>query len=328
MTKPSILTGCQATSEQLHIGNYFGAVLPLIQMQNQDIYNVWLFVADLHSITKVLSIKDNYPYDQWTRNLIKLYCASGVDLTKTVVFKQSDVPAHFQLERILACYTHIGFMQRMHAYKDAEAKKELNLMSIGTMNYPILMAADILLYDIDIVPVGKDNQQHMEYCADVAAKFNHRYGSVFKVPKFQVSAEIGEIPGIDGRKMSKSYNNFLGMLDTPDILRKKINKITTTDLLPEDPKDPDSCNVYQIIKLFLTETEKDTLRKQYQAGGMSYKYVKDYLYEKLTGFLDPIQKKFHDIDDSFVDNLLIQNAKMANEVANTKIQQIYKAIGY
>lgn len=328
MTKPSILTGCQATSEQLHIGNYFWAIKPLIEMQNEDKYNVWLFVADLHSITKVLSIKENHPYADWTRNMIKLYLASGVDFEKTIVYKQSDVPAHFQLEWILACYTHIGFMQRMHAYKDAENKKELNLMSIGTMNYPILMAADILLYDIDIVPVGKDNQQHMEYCADVAAKFNHRYGPTFKVPKFQVSSEIGEVPGIDGRKMSKSYNNFLGMLDTPEILRKKVNKIATSDLLPEDSKDPDTCTVYQIIKLFLTDEEKNNLRSQYLAGGMSYKFVKDYLYEKLIEFITPIQTKYAEISDEYVDVLLAKNAKITNEVANTKIEQIYKAIGF
>lgn len=326
MTKKTILTWCQATSEQLHIGNYFGAIKPLIELQDQNIYDVWLFVADVHSITKVLNLKENNPYDLWTRNLIKLYLASGVDLSKTVVFRQSDVPAHFQLEWVLACYTHIGFMQRMHAYKDAENKKQLNLMSIWTMNYPILMAADILLYDIDIVPVGKDNQQHMEYCADVAQKFNHRYGSTFKVPWRQVSKEIGEVPGTDGRKMSKSYNNFLGMLDSPEVLRKKVNKILTTDLLPEDPKDPDTCNVYNIVKLFLTDDERQDLRTKYTAGGMSYKYVKDLLYEKIIGFLWPIQERFAHITDQEVDDLLAKNAIIANQVANKKMLQVYKAI--
>lgn len=326
--KPTILTGLQATSDQIHIANYFAAVEPVIAMQRQDIYNLWLFVADLHSITKVLSIRENHPYDTWTRNLIKIYLASGVDMEKTVVFKQSDVPAHFQLERILSCYTHIGFMQRMHAYKDAEAKGELNLMSMGSMSYPILMASDILLYDVDVVPVGKDNQQHMEYCADVAQKFNYRYGTTFTVPKWQVSAEIGEIPGIDGRKMSKSYNNYLGMLDSPEVLRKKVNKILTTDLLPEDPKDPDTCNVFQIIKIFLNKDEQDNLKMKYRAGGMSYKFVKDYLYEKLTDFLSPIQEKYHSIPDEYVTHLLSKNAEVANDVANAKIQQVYKAIGF
>lgn len=326
--KPSILTWLQATSSQFHIGNYFGAVKPLIDLQNQNIYDVRLFVADLHTITKVLGIKENYPYKERIYNTIKLYIACGVDLEKTIVFRQSDVPAHFQLERILSCYTHIGFMERMHSYKDAKAKWELNLMSMWTMSYPILMAADVILYDIDIVPVWKDQQQHLEYCADVAAKFNHRYWPVFKIPKRQISAEIGEIPGIDGRKMSKSYNNFLGMLDSPEVLRKKINKVVTSDLLPEDVKDPDTCNVYQIIKIFLNEDEKNNLRSQYLAGGMSYKFVKDYLYEKVTEFVVPIQAKYAEISDEYVDNLLAKNAKIANEVANTKIQQIYKAIGF
>lgn len=257
---------------------------------------------------------------------MKLYIASGVDLTKTIVFRQSDVPAHFQLEWILTCYTHIGFMQRMHAYKDAENKKQLNLMSIWSMNYPILMAADILLYDIDIVPVGKDNQQHMEYCADVAQKFNHRYGDTFKVPWRQISKEIWEIPGTDGRKMSKSYNNYLGMLDSPEVLRKKINKILTTDLLPEDPKDPDSCNVYNIVKLFLTEGEGQDLRSKYVSWGMSYKYVKDLLYEKIVWFLWPIQERFYNISDSEIEQLLKTNAIKANEVANNKISEVYRTI--
>lgn len=205
----TILTGLQATSDQIHVGNYFGSVKQLIDDMNKPDIQFRLMVVDLHSITKVLSLKENYPYSRRTYNLIKLYIACGVDLEKTVIFKQSDVPGHAQLERILACYTHIGFMQRMHAYKDAENKKELNLMSIGSMNYPILMAADILLYDADIVPVGKDQQQHVEYCVDTAQKINHRYGPVFKIPKRSIPEEVGEVPGIDGRKMSKSYNNYL-----------------------------------------------------------------------------------------------------------------------
>jgi len=163
---------------------------------------------------------------------------------------------------------------------------------------------------------------------DIAQKFNHRYGEIFQIPQWQISEEVGEVPGIDGRKMSKSYNNFLGMLDTPEILRKKVNKIMTTDLLPQDPKDPDTCNVYQIIKLFLTDSEKSELRSTYQAGGMSYKYVKDYLYEKLISFLGPIQEKYAQIDDSYVHELLAKNAVIANEAANQKIKQVYQAIGF
>lgn len=192
--KQRILTACQATSDQLHIGNYFGAIKPMMEAMKDPNKEFFLFVVDLHSITKIQTMKVNPDYALWIRNLAKLYIASGMDLSRTMIFKQSDVPAHTQLTWVLSCFTHIGFMQRMHGYKDAEAKNELNLMSIGSMNYPILMAADILLYDVDIVPVGQDNQQHIEYCADVAQKFNTRYGETFKVPKFQVSKEIGQIP--------------------------------------------------------------------------------------------------------------------------------------
>lgn len=326
--KKSILTWLQATSEQIHIGNYFWALKPLIDLQNQNIYDIWIFVADLHSITKVLTMKDNNPYKARTYNLIKTYIACGVDLEKTTIFNQSSVPWHTQLQWILSCYTNIGFMERMHSYKDAKAKNVLNLMSMWSMSYPVLMAADILLYDIDVVPVGKDQQQHVEYCVDIAQKINHRYGEVFKVPTRQISEDIGEVPWIDWRKMSKSYNNYIGMMDTPEVLRKKCNKIATSDLLPEDPKDPDTCNVYQMLKLFLNEDEKLERRNKYTAGGLHYKIVKDELYDRLIKFLSPIQERFAQISDEYIDELLAKNSQIANERANAKINQVYKAIGF
>ena len=326
--KKSILTALQATSEQIHIGNYFWAVKPLIDLQNQNLYDVWIFVADLHSITKVLTMKENNPYKTWTYNLIKTYIACGVDLQETIIFNQSSVPWHTQLQWILGCYTNIWFMERMHSYKDAKAKNTVNLMSMWSMAYPVLMAADILLYDVDIVPVGKDQQQHVEYCVDIAQKFNHRYGEVFKIPTRQISEEIGEVPWIDWRKMSKSYNNYIGMMDTPEILRKKCNKIATSDLLPEDPKDPDTCNVYQMLKLFLTEDEKVLRINKYTAWWLHYKIAKDELYERLVVFLKPIQERFAEISDEYVDELLAKNSQIANMRANDKINQVYKAIGF
>ncbi len=326
--KKSILTWVQATSEQIHIGNYFGAIKPLIDLQNQNIYDMWIFVADLHSITKVLTIKENNPYKTWTYNLIKTYIACGVDFTKTTIFSQSSVTWHTQLQWILGCYTNIWFMERMHSYKDAKAKNILNLMSMWSMSYPILMAADILLYDIDIVPIGKDQQQHVEYCVDIAQKFNHRYGEVFKVPTRQISEEIGEVPWIDWRKMSKSYNNYIGMMDTPEILRKKCNKIATSDLLPEDPKNPDTDNIYNMLKLFLNEDEKIKRKNKYISGGLHYKTAKDELYDRLTNFLTPIQSRFAEISDEYIDNLLSKNSQIANIRANAKINQVYKAIWF
>ena len=196
------------------------------------------------------------------------------------------------------------------------------------MNYPILMAADILLYDVDIVPVGKDNQQHIEYCADVAHKINARYGDIFKIPNFQVSKEIGQIPGIDGRKMSKSYNNYLGMLDSPEILRKKINKIVSGDEGPTDPKDPDTSNLYTLCCLFLDEAGQQDLAQKYREGRISYKEVKDMLYDLVVTFVTPIQEKFAQISDEEVDNLLANNAIKVNAIANEKLDLLYKRIGF
>lgn len=328
MNKKSILTWLQATSEQIHIGNYFGAIAPLIELQNQNIYDIWMFVANLHSITKILNIKENHPYNVWTYNLIKTYIACGVDVSKSTLYIQSDVPWHTQLEWILSCYTHIWFMERMHSYKDAKAKNQVNTMSIWSMDYPILMAADILLYDIDVVPVGKDQQQHVEYCVDIAQKFNHRYGDVFKIPTRQISQEVWEVPGIDGRKMSKSYNNYIGMMDSPEALRKKCNKIATTDLLPEDPKDPDSDNTYNMLKLFLTEPEKTERRNKYINWWLHYKTAKDELYERLISFLWPIQNTFSQIDDIYIRDILTKGAEVANAKSNSKIDQVYKAIWF
>lgn len=323
-----ILTACQATSDQLHIGNYFWAIKPLIDQMQDPNNDFWLFVVDLHSITKVMALRETPDYHRWTYNLVKLYMACGVDMTKTTIFKQSDVPAHVQLHWILSCFTHVGFMQRMHVYKDALAKNEVTSMSIGTMNYPILMAADILLYDVDVVPVGKDNQQHVEYCADVAAKINARYGDIFKIPEFAVSHEIGQIPGLDGRKMSKSYNNFIWLLDSPEVLRKKINKIVSGDEWPTDPKDPETSTLYSLCALFLDDAGKLELATKFREGNISYKETKDVLYELVVNFLVPIQERFAQISDDEVTNLLSTNATKANIIASAKIDLIYKKIGF
>ena len=322
-----ILTGCQPTSDQLHIGNYFGAIQPILDLMSEQDVQTTMIIVDLHSITKILDIP-NPNLHLYSLNIAKLYIACGLNPEKCLIFKQSDVHAHAELSWVLSCFTHIGFMQRMHAYKDAVNKGSENTMSIGSMNYPILMASDILLYDPDIIPVGKDNKQHLEYMRDVVDKCNHRYGQIFKSPDPYIVPDIAEIPGIDGRKMSKSYNNFLWLLDTPEILRKKINKIVTTDLLPSDPKDPSTCNVYNMLKVFLSPEEQSDLIQRYERGWLSYKEVKDMLYERVIHLLTPIQQQFAQIDDASVHQILRDHALIANHRANQKIQQVYEAIGF
>jgi tryptophanyl-tRNA synthetase len=190
------------------------------------------------------------------------------------------------------------------------------------------MAADILLYDTDIVPTGKDQKQHVEYARDMAQKFNRLYGETFKVPETYIKSEVAIIPGIDGRKMSKSYNNYIGLLDDEKTVSKKVKQIPTSAQTVEEPKNPDECNVYKICKLFLTPAEDEALRKKYQAGGLSFKDAKDYLYEKIVTFLKPIQEKYAKITDKEILDLLARNAKIVNEIAEKKVVDVYKKIGF
>jgi tryptophanyl-tRNA synthetase len=287
---------------------------------------VTLFIADLHACTKILD-RDLTKLPLRTLNTIKLYIACGMDPEKIFMFKQSDVPAHAELTWVFNCFTHVGFMQRMHVYKDAVANKKEHLLSVGSMNYPILMAADILLYDPDLIPVGQDNKQHIEYMRDMVAKIHHKLGrnDLFSLPDAYIQKGIAEVPGLDGRKMSKSYDNYLGLLDSPEILLKKVKKIKTSDGLPMDSKDPDVCCVYAILRLFLDSEEDMIIRKRY-AEGISYKELKDMTYEKLIAFALPIQEKFAMIDDAYVLDLLAQNAIKANEIAHKKIDLVYRAI--
>ncbi|MEI8092182.1 MAG: tryptophan--tRNA ligase [bacterium] len=199
---------------------------------------------------------------------------------------------------------------------------------MGTFCYPILMAADILLYDTDIVPTGKDQKQHVEYARDMAQKFNREYGDTFKIPETYIRSEVAIVPGIDGRKMSKSYNNYIGLLDDEKTVSKKVKQISTSAQTVEESKNPDECNVYNICKLFLTPEENEALRQRYLAGGLSFKDAKDYLYEKIIAFLKPIQEKYAKITDKEILKLLTDNAKKVNILAQHKLAEVYKKIGF
>jgi tryptophanyl-tRNA synthetase len=220
-----ILTGLQVTSDQFHLGNYFGAVKPFMSLcaKYPDVEK-FLFVANMHSLNKVQdgSLARN------TLNTLKLYLACGVDTEDVFIYNQSDIAAHAQLHRVLSAMTHMGFMERMHAYKAAIDAGKAGELGVGTFTYPILMAADILLYDATHVPTGKDQKQHVEFARDIAGKYNRAHGETFVLPESLIAEDVAMVPGIDGRKMSKSYNNYLGMLDDEKTLMKKIKKIPTS----------------------------------------------------------------------------------------------------
>lgn len=249
-------------------------------------------------------------------------------MDQIAIYNPALIPAHAQLSWMLSCVTHMGFMERMHAYKDAVAKGKGNEVSVGTFNYPILQAADIVLYDADIVPVGQDQKQHVEFCRDIAERFNKVFGDTLRVPDVYVEESVAVVPGIDGRKMSKSYDNFIGLLDDEKTIRKKIKKITTATLPVEAPKDPDECTVYQLSKLFMTTQEDQTLRKRYLAGGMGYGEAKDYLAEKVLAFTSEIQTIYHNLTDEEVVAIIDRGTQKAYAIATKKIEEINRKVGF
>ncbi len=321
-----ILTWLQATDYQIHIWNYFWAVKPILDLAKKfPDAEIFFFLAIMHSFN---NIQDPTILRRNSINILKLYAACGADLSRFMIYNPAEIPGHAQLNRILTCITHMGFMERMHSYKEALDKGRAKEINVGVFCYPILMAADILLYDTDIVPVGKDQKQHVEYARDIAMKFNNAFGETFKIPEPYIKPEVGLIVWVDGRKMSKSYNNYIWLLDDEKTILKRVKQIPTSTLTVEEPKNPDECNVYKICKLFLTPEEDEILRKRYEAGGLSYKDAKDYLYEKILAFVQPIQKKYAEISDQEIIDLVKKNTQKVNELAQKKIEEIYKKVGF
>jgi len=322
--KKRVITALTPSSDQLHIGNYFGAIKQMIDLQNNDEYEVLMFISSLHAFTKV---QDSVSLRKNISMFVKIYLACGVDPERIFMFDQAPIAGHTQLTWILSCMTHMWFMQRMHVYKDAAAKGTADSLNVGMFCYPILMAADILLYDINLVPVWQDQKQHIEYARDIAEKFNRQFGDVFVLPDSAIQDDVAVVPGIDGRKMSKSYDNFLWLLDTPAVLKKKVKMIVTDALPIEASKDPDTCNVYNILKLFLSPEEDLVVRKRYTDWGLGYGVIKDELYIKVLEFVTPIQERFASINDDDVTAMLQRNTARANEIAQAKIKQVYEAVG-
>lgn len=322
--KKRVLTGIKPTGSELHIGNYFGALKPFISMQNEmQEADFFLFLANMHGFTQT---QDPETLKSNSKTVVKIYLAAGADLDKTLIYNPAMIPGHAQLSWVFTCLTIMGSMERMHSYKDALAKGKAGEISVGTFSYPLLMAADILLYDADFVPVGKDQKQHVEYARDIAQKFNHRYGETFKIPKPLIKEEVATIMGTDGRKMSKSYNNYIGMLEPENSILKKVKQIPTDAKTVAEPKKPDECKVYEMTKLFINATEDQVLRKKYLAGGYSYKEAKDYLFEKMWETLQPIQAKFAEISDAEVSKILEEHSFKVNQLAQSKIQEVYQKI--
>jgi tryptophanyl-tRNA synthetase len=320
------LTGLKPTWSQLHIWNYFGSIKQMMDLakENPD-SEFFLFLANMHGFTQIHNkeeMRDN------SIMAVKLYLACGADAKQFVIYNPADISGHAQLNWVLTCITHMWFMERMHSYKEAVDRWKAKEIWVWVFCYPILMAADILLYDANIVPVWKDQKQHVEYARDIAQKFNNAFGETFVLPEPKINPELWLIPWTDGRKMSKSYNNYIWLLDDEKTILKRVKQIPTDTKTVEEPKNPDECNVYNLTKLFLTPEEDQELRKKYQAGGLSYKDAKEYCFQKIMAFLTPIQQKYNKISDQEVMDLLTKNAKYVNKIAQKKIDDVYNKIWF
>jgi tryptophanyl-tRNA synthetase len=305
-----LLTGLQP-SGNLHLGNYFGALKPFVDLYAD--YDSHLMVVDYHALT---TIKDPAILRRNTIDVVKDYLAAGVDPGKAILFKQSDVPEHTELAWIFECLVSVSFLELAHAYKDKVAKGlEANA---GLFNYPMLMAADILLYDTDVVPVGKDQQQHVEYAREAANKFNLAYGETFVSPQEKILEGVGVVPGTDGTKMSKSYKNTIPLFGTKDEIAKAVMSIVT-DSSGDRPE-----NVYAIHKLFKSD---DELASLYEANKGSYKVLKEALIEDIESMVAPMRQKRDSITDEQVRQVLKDGADKARAKASAKMEEVRKKVG-
>lgn len=319
--KKKLLSGIQP-SGTIHIGNYFGAIKQFVDLQDE--YDSSVFIADFHAIT---TLQDK---EELSKNIIDIaldYLACGLDPEKVCLFKQSDIPEVTELAWYFNCLTTMPYLERANAYKDAKAKnKEVN---VGLFDYPILMAADILIQDADVVPVGADQKQHIEYARDTAQKFNNTYGETFKLPEPLILKEVAIVPGIDGRKMSKSYKNTIPLFGTDEEIKKAVMKIVTDSKEPSDKKDPDTCNIFALHKLFLKEDDLKNLRNRYTQGGLGYKESKEMLLKEILDFIRPMREKreMYANDLNKVRTILADGAKKAKLVVNEKMKIIRDNVG-
>ena len=319
-----ILTGIQP-SGILHIGNYFGAMRSAIELQNQNPGNTFLFIADLHSLTVN---PDPAELRERVRRLALDFLACGLDPEKTAFFRQSDINGVCELTWILNTITNLGLLERAHSYKDKIAKGFVP--NNGLFSYPVLMAADILIYKSDLVPVGKDQKQHLEITRDLAIRFNQMYKKdVFTIPEPIISESVAVVPGIDGQKMSKSYNNTIELFGDEKAIRKKIMSIQTDSTPMEAPKDPDKCNIFALYKLFSTPEQIEALAAKYRAGNFGYGHAKQALFEAYMDFFAPMRKRREELlkDPGYIDEVLRQGAERANAVAARTMEKVRKTVG-
>jgi len=316
----TLLSGVKPTGTA-HIGNYFGAMRQFVD--HQDDYRQFIFVANYHALT---SVSDGELLRKLTLDLVMDYLVIGVDPKKTTIFLQSDVPEVTELAWIFNTITTVPYLMRAHAYKDAEAKnKEVN---VGLFDYPILMAADILMYNADVVPVGLDQKQHIEIARDTAQKFNRIFGETFTVPEPMITEEVKTVMGTDGRKMSKSYGNVIGLFASDEEIKKAVMSIPTDSKGVDEPKDPATCKVFAFHELLQADNLEE-VRKRYLEGGIGYKESKEILIDNLRAFIAPLRSRREEIarDPEMVLQILREGAEVARAQAKKMMEEVREKVG-
>ena len=323
------LTGIKPTGTP-HLGNYLGSIQPALALA-KDYLSVY-FIADWHALT---TVKDGKELRPLIHKLTATWLACGLDPQKTVFFQQSRVPEVAELNWYLACFSAKGLLNRAHAYKalvDENKAKGEDLdagINAGVYTYPVLMAADILLFGSDVVPVGQDQKQHVEIARDLAESVNHQLGKVFNVPEPLINDNVKTIPGLDGRKMSKSYDNVIPFLAPPAEMKKAVMRIVTDSKRPEDPKDPDSCNIFNIFKHFAEPARVEQRRKDYAAGGVGYGEMKEELIAALETRFGAARGRYDELlkDPAGLDKVLDDGATRARQLAGDRMDKLRKKLG-
>jgi tryptophanyl-tRNA synthetase len=316
-----ILSGIQP-SGILHIGNYFGMIQPAVALQAEG--DAFYFIANYHALT---SVRDPKALRENSRRVAIDFLACGLDPDRAALFLQTDVPAVTELAWILSTVAPMGLLERAHSYKDKLARGMV--ASAGLFTYPVLMAADILIYDSDIVPVGKDQKQHIEITRDLAVKVNEQYGQVFKLPEARIRDATETVPGIDGQKMSKSYGNTIDIFGEEKETRKRVMSIVTDSKSVEAPKDPETSTIFQLYALVAANPELHEMRQRFRRGGTGYGDFKKQLFEKLWEYFKPMRKRREEIlrDPDYIDIVLKQGAVRANQEADKVMARVRAAVG-
>lgn len=327
-TEQIVLTGIKPTGTP-HIGNYIAALEPAIEYSKT--HKTFVFIADLHALNL---IHDAKTIREHTYQAAALLISLGLNLDNAILFRQSDIPEIYQLNTLLMNVTPKGLMNRAHSYKAAMDKNIANNddvdagINMGLYTYPILMSADILLYNSDIVPVGADQKQHVEFARDIAGYFNKTYGETFKLPTPVIGRDTGIIPGLDGRKMSKSYDNTIPLMAPEKELKKKIMRIITDSKTPEESKNPDESTIFQLYKHFATESEINEFAEMFRRGGMGYGTAKTILFEKINSVLEKPRAEYERLmaNTAEIDKILADGADRAKIVASETIKRVKKAM--